>query len=200
MRSDIGSKGFFVCGYISKKIKKYMASGICEVIDYQRAQKGLSKIFDMVSKIFQKCQLTFYSCQLYFYSMRARVIFYDEKSGEVIEEVDRGIFIGRNPYADSGFTKFFVAFLLDILTDPEFGQGAWRLLAYIATRLDYDSLEVFIVPDKVAKEMGVTRQSVYNWLKVLLKKDVLEKRATHLYRLRPYTIVKGYARKANAKD
>jgi hypothetical protein len=132
--------------------------------------------------------------------MRARVIFYDEKSGEVIEEVDRGIFIGRNPYADSGFTKFFVAFLLDILTDPDFGQGAWRLLAYIATRLDYDSLEIFLVPDRVAKEMNVNKRSIYRWLNVILRKGILEKRATHLYRLRPYTIVKGYARRANAQN
>ena len=129
--------------------------------------------------------------------MRAKVVFYDEKTGRVLEEVDRAIFIGRNPYVDKGFAKFFVAFLLDILADPEFGQGAWRLLCYIATKLDYDSLEVFLVPDRVAKEMGVNRRSVYRWLDVLLRKGVLEKRATHLYRLQPYTIVKGSAKKAN---
>jgi hypothetical protein len=127
--------------------------------------------------------------------MRAKVIFYDEKTGKVIEEVDKAIFIGSQPYVDKGFTKFFVAFLLDVLADPEYGKGAWRLLVYIATRLDYDSLEIFIVPDRVAKEMGVDRTSVYKWLKVLLKKGVLEKRATHLYRLKPYTVVKGQMRK-----
>ena len=128
--------------------------------------------------------------------MRARVTFYDERTGEVIEEYDRAIFIGRKPYVDRGFTKFFVGFLLDILEDPDFGKGAWRLLVYIATRLDYDTLEIFIVPEKVAKEVGVTRQAVYNWLSVLLKKGVLEKRATHLYRLKPYAVIKGQMSKA----
>jgi hypothetical protein len=128
--------------------------------------------------------------------MRAKVTFYDERTGEVIQEFDRAIFIGSRPYVDTGFTKFFVAFLFDVLADPEYGKGAWRLLVYIATKLDYDSLEVFIVPDRVAKEIGVDRTSVYKWLRVLLKKGVLEKRATHLYRLRPYTVVKGQMSKA----
>jgi hypothetical protein len=128
--------------------------------------------------------------------MRARITFYNERTGEVIEEVDRVIFVGHKPYVDRGFVKFFVAFLLDILEDPDYGKGAWRLLAYIATRLDYDTLEVFIVPEKAAKEMEVTRQSVYNWLNVLLRKGVLEKRATHLYRLKPYTVINGQMSKA----
>jgi len=132
--------------------------------------------------------------------MRARVIFYDERTGEVIEEVDRAVFIGHKPYADKGFAKFFVAFLLDILEDPDYGQGAWRLLVYIATHLDYDTLEIFIVPERVAKEMGVTRQAVYKWLSVLLRKGILEKRATHLYRLRPYTVIKGQMSKATESE
>jgi hypothetical protein len=128
--------------------------------------------------------------------MRARVTFYDEKTGEVIEEYDRAIFIGRKPHVDRGFTKFFVGFLLDVLEDPDYGKGAWRLLVYIATRLDYDTLEILIVPERVAKELGVTRQAVYNWLSVLLKKGILERRATHLYRLEPYTVIKGQMSKA----
>jgi hypothetical protein len=128
--------------------------------------------------------------------MRARVTFYDEKTGEVIEEYDRAIFIGHKPYVDKGFAKFFVGFLLDILEDPDYGKGAWRLLVYIATRLDYDTMEIFLVPERVAKEMNVTRQAVYNWLNVLVKKDILEKRATHLYRLSPYTVIKGQMSRA----
>jgi len=142
------------------------------------------------------CALTFHSLELNLHSMRARVTFYDEKTGEVIEDYDRAIFIGHKPYVDRGFAKFFVGFLLDVLEDPDYGQGAWRLLVYIATKLDYDTLEVFLVPDRVAKEMGMSRRSVYNWLNVLLKKGVLEKRATHLYRLEPYTVVKGQMSKA----
>jgi hypothetical protein len=128
--------------------------------------------------------------------MRTRVTFYDEKTGEVIEEYDRAIFIGHKPHVDRGFAKFFVGFLLDILEDPDYGKGAWRLFVYIATRLDYDTLEIFIVPERVAKELGVTRQAVYKWLSVFLKKGILEKRATHLYRLKPYTVIKGQMSKA----
>jgi len=128
--------------------------------------------------------------------MRAKVTFYDERTGEIIEEVDKVVFVGHKPYVDRGFVKFFVAFLLDILEDSDYGKGAWRLLVYIATKLDYDTLEVFIVPERVAKELGVTRQAIYNWLSVLLKKGILEKRATHLYRLRPYTVINGQMSKA----
>jgi hypothetical protein len=123
--------------------------------------------------------------------MRAKVIFYDERTGEIVEEVDKAIFIGTKPYVDKGFTKVFVAFLLDIIGDPDYGKGAWRLLFYIATRMDYNLLEIVIVPEKTAKEMGVTRQSVYNWLNVLLKKGILEKIAVNVYRLKPYTVIKG---------
>jgi hypothetical protein len=129
--------------------------------------------------------------------MRAKVTFYDEKTGRVIEETDKAVFIGNKAYVDRGFTKFFVAFLSDILEDPEYGKGPIRLLLYIASRLNYDTLEVAIFPEKVAKELGITRQAVYNWLNVLLRKGTLEKKDIHLYRLKPYTVVKGNAKKAN---
>jgi len=132
--------------------------------------------------------------------IRAKVTYYDEDTGEVIGEFDRAIFIGNKPFIDRNFTKFFVAFLIDILEDPDYGKGAWRLLVYIATNLNHDTLEVFLVPDITAKEIGVTRQAVYNWLNVLLKKGILEKKATHFYRLRPYTIVKGQMSKATETE
>jgi hypothetical protein len=128
--------------------------------------------------------------------LRARVTFYDDRTGEVIEEEDRVLFVGRKPYTDGDFVKIFVAFLRDILELEELGSGAWRLLLYVIDGLDYDSLEVMLDPRIVPKKLKVSKATFYRWLDVLLKYGILEKRDTRLYRLKPYTAVKGQMSKA----
>jgi hypothetical protein len=128
--------------------------------------------------------------------IRARVTFYDDRTGEVVGEEDRVLFVGYKPYADRGFVKVFVAFLRDILESEELGSGAWRLLLYVIDSLDYDSLEVMLDPRVVPKRLKVSRATFYRWLDVLLKSGILEKRDTRLYRLRPYTAIKGQMSKA----
>jgi len=130
--------------------------------------------------------------------MRARVVFYDEKTGEIFQEYDRAIFIGRKPLADKGYTKVFVAFFRDVLENERLGKGAWRLLLYVIDKLSYDSLEVHLVPQRAAKDLGVTERTFYAWLKVLLEEGFLEKLARNVYLLRPYIAVKGYMAKATA--
>jgi hypothetical protein len=132
------------------------------------------------------------------FDMRAKVMFYDEKTGEIFQEYDRAIFIGRKPLTDKGYVKVFVAFFKDVLENKRLGKGAWKLLLYIIDRLPYDSLEVHLVPQKVAKDLGITERTFYTWLKVLLEEGFLEKLARNVYLLRPYTAVKGYMAKATA--
>jgi predicted transcriptional regulator len=128
--------------------------------------------------------------------LRAKVIFYDDRTGEVIGEEDRVLFVGQKPYADRNFVKIFVAFLRDILELEELGSGAWKLLLYVIDSLDYDSLEVTLDPRIVPKKLKVSRATFYRWLDVLLKYGILEKRDTRLYRLKPYTAIKGQMSKA----
>jgi hypothetical protein len=124
--------------------------------------------------------------------MRAKVIFYNEHTGEIYEEIERTLFIGKKPFVrDKNFIKVFVAFLIDIIEDRELGSGAWRLLLYAIQNMDFNSLRVYMVPEETAEKLGVTKRTFYNWLRVLVKNSYLEKIATNIYRIKPYTAIKG---------
>jgi hypothetical protein len=124
--------------------------------------------------------------------MRTKVIFYNEHTGEIYEEIDRTLFIGKQPYIrDKNFIKVFVGFLVDVLEDRELGSGAWRLLLYAIQNMDFNSLRVYMVPEETAEKLGVTKRTFYNWVRTLIKNGYLEKLATNIYRIKPYTAIKG---------
>jgi CRP-like cAMP-binding protein len=124
--------------------------------------------------------------------MRAKVIFYNEHTGEIYEEIDRTLIIGKQPYIrDKNFIKVFVAFLIDVIQDRELGSGAWKLLLFAIQNMDYNSLRVYMVPEETAEKLGVTKRTFYNWLRVLVKNGYLEKIATNIYRIKPYTAIRG---------
>ncbi len=124
--------------------------------------------------------------------MRAKITFYNENTGEIYEEIDRTLFIGKKPYIkDKNFIKIFVGFLADVLEDRELGSGAWRLLLYAIQNMDFNSLRVSMAPQETAEKLGITKRTFYNWLKILLKNGYLEKIATNIYRIKPYTAIKG---------
>jgi hypothetical protein len=124
--------------------------------------------------------------------MRVRITFYNEQTGEIYEETDKVVIVGKKPFVrDRNFVKFFVAFLIDILEDEELGKGAWRLLIYAIRRMEYNSLRVYMVPEETARELGVSKRTFYNWVRTLTRKGYLEKIATNIYRIRPYTAIKG---------
>ncbi len=124
--------------------------------------------------------------------MRAKVIFYNENTGEIYEEVERTLFIGKRPYiTDRNFIKIFVGFLVDVLEDRELGSGAWKLLLYAIERMDFNSLKVYLIPEETIKELRISRKTFYRWLGTLIKNGYIEKIAKHTYRIRPYTAIKG---------
>jgi hypothetical protein len=123
--------------------------------------------------------------------LRAKITFYNPKTGEVVEEVDKAIVVGNRPYADKGFVKIFVTFLRDVLEIAELGSGAWRLLLYVIDNMDYNSLEIYLDPRVVPKELGISRATYYNWLNVLLKHKILQQLDKRLFRLKPYSAIKG---------
>jgi len=124
--------------------------------------------------------------------MRAKITFYNEQTGEIYEEIDRTLFIGKKPYIrDKNFIKVFVGFLIDVLEDRELGSGAWRLLLYAIQNMDYNSLRVSMAPQETAEKLGITKRTFYNWLRILLKNGYMEKIATNIYRIKPYTAIKG---------
>jgi len=133
--------------------------------------------------------------------MRAKVVFYNEKTGEVLQEVDRAIFIGRKAFIqDRNFVKVFVGFLSDIIEDRELGSGAWRLLLYAINSMDFNNLKVYLIPEEATMELQISRETFYRWLRILLRKGYLERLAKHTYRIRPYTAVKGYMELATKNE
>ncbi len=128
--------------------------------------------------------------------MRVRMTFYDEKTGEILAEEDRVVIFGKRPYVDRGFVKFFVAFLKDMIEDEEVLKGPVRLFLYAVEKADFNDLRVTIVPEEAIRDLDISRATFYNWLKVLLKKGYMEKLAVNVYRLRPYSVVKGQMSKA----
>jgi hypothetical protein len=125
-----------------------------------------------------------------FTMLSAKVTIYNPKTGEVVEEYERVLIVGKKPYTDKDFIKVFTAFLSDVL-DEEMSKGPIRLLLYILKNMDYNSLEFYLVPYKVSSDLGVHFTTFYNWLKVLLRRGYIERIATNIYRLKPYTAIKG---------
>ncbi len=127
--------------------------------------------------------------------MRVKMMLYDEETGQILETIDRAVFFGHKAFLDKGFVKIFVAFLKDMLEDPKYIKGPIRLFLYAVDLMNYEDLQVTIVPEKAIKDLGIGRGTFYRWLSANLKKGYMEKIATNVYRLRPYTAVKGQMKK-----
>jgi hypothetical protein len=127
--------------------------------------------------------------------MRMSITLYDRDTGKVIETIDRAVFFGHKAFLDKGYVKIFVAFLRDMLEDEEVLKGPAKLFLYAVDLMDYEDLQVTIVPKKAMEDLGISEKTFYRWLKVLLTKGYMEKLATNVYRLKPYTAIKGQMKK-----
>jgi predicted DNA-binding protein (UPF0251 family) len=127
--------------------------------------------------------------------VRMSIILYDKDTGKVIEKIDRAVFFGHKAFLDKGYVKIFVAFLRDMLEDEEVLKGPAKLFLYAVDLMDYEDLQVTIVPKKAMEDLGISKDTFYRWLKVLLTKGYMEKIATNVYRLKPYTAIKGQMKK-----
>ncbi len=122
--------------------------------------------------------------------LSAKVTIYNTKTGEVVEEYEKVLIVGKKLYSDRDFVKVFTVFLRDIL-DEEMSKGPLRLLLYILDKLDYNSLQFYLVPDDVVSDLKIHKVTFHRWLKILLRRGYIEKLATNVYRLKPYTAIKG---------
>ena len=127
--------------------------------------------------------------------LRMSITLYDRDTGQVVETIDRAIFFGHKAFLDKGYVKIFVAFLRDILEDKDVLKGPIKLFLYAIDKANFNDLRVTIVPQEAIKDLDITKGTFYNWLKVLLDKGYMEKLATNVYRLKPYTAIKGQMKK-----
>lgn len=122
-----------------------------------------------------------------------RKVFTKEVLDPITGEYINVLMIGkRRELYDKGYVKFFVSFLEDVVLDRELSGKAITLLLYIAKSLDWNTKEVYLYPDFVAKELRVSIRQVYRWLNTLLKKEILKRtEKRYFYKLNAYTVIRG---------
>jgi len=114
-----------------------------------------------------------------------KLVVYNKNTGEILEEYDNAIPIGDGPdiiIADSPEGRI-VLFSKDLIKNETLLKGPIRLLLYAMSLADDDTFEVAIVPERAMKELGITKETFYRWLRVLMSKGHLTKLATNVYRL-----------------
>ncbi len=127
-----------------------------------------------------------------------KLVVVNPETGEVTWLEDDILILGHKPYRiDKGYVKIFVTFLYDLL-DEEITGKAIRLLMYMISRLEYNSYEITIIPQEAIKDLQIARKTFYNWLNVLIEKNIIKKVNRYKYRLEPYQAIKGQT--AKVKD
>lgn len=102
---------------------------------------------------------------------------------------------------DKGYVKFFVSFLEDVVLDKEISGKAITLLLYIAKSMDWNSKEVYLYPNFLAKELKVSNRQIYRWLNILLEKEILKPtERRYFYKLSAYTVIKGIEEEVLEKE
>lgn len=112
------------------------------------------------------------------------------ETGEILEE--RLLIVGKKPTKiDKGFIKVFITFLEDVITNQEIAGGPIRLLLYLVKHMNYNDLTVFIDTKKVLTDLGIKKATYHLWKKKLIKEGYIEKVNPYVYKIKPYSFVKG---------
>jgi DNA invertase Pin-like site-specific DNA recombinase len=107
----------------------------------------------------------------------------DPKTGQVVE-ADAVVYYGKAK-RDKNFIKLLHTFIKDAVRDREL-RPALDLLAYIMSeKLEKDSLKFYLTAEEVVKNLGVSRDTYYRWLRTLMKKGYITRIATNYYVLNP---------------
>ena len=97
---------------------------------------------------------------------------------------------------DKNYVKVFNVFTEKVVRDKDIAGKAIRLLLYIASRLKYDDDTFYISPTETAKELGVRRETVQGWLKILLVKGIIRKNdRRNWYKVNPQCVYNGIVNK-----
>jgi len=107
----------------------------------------------------------------------------DPKTGQVVE-ADAVVYYGKAK-KDKNFIKLLHTFIKDAVRDREL-RPALDLLAYIMSeKLERDSLKFYMTAEEVVRNLGISRDTYYRWLKILMKKGYLVRIDTNYYTLNP---------------
>ena len=123
----------------------------------------------------------------------AKKEYVDINTGEVQEFL---VIAPRN--VDSRFVKIFIPFVKEVFNDTDLVGKGFRLLLWIMTKLDYNTLRFYMIPSQVCNELKISRMTFYNWRNVLIKKGIIfpiKEENRYVYELKPYSIVRGTMKK-----
>ncbi len=106
-----------------------------------------------------------------------------QKTGQVVE-TDAIVYYGKAK-KDENFIKLLHTFIKDVVRDKEL-RPALDLLAYIMSeKLERDSLKFYMTAKEVVRNLGISRDTYYRWLKTLIKKGYLVRIDTNYYAINP---------------
>ena len=114
----------------------------------------------------------------------------DIKTGEVQEFL---VIAPKN--VDSRFIKIIIPFVEEIFNNTRLVGKGFRLLLWIVTRLDYNTLRFYMSPRMVCNELEISEKTFYNWRNVLIEEKIIFPLDRYLYELRPYSVIKGTMKK-----
>ncbi|MGC8739816.1 MAG: replication/maintenance protein RepL, partial [Candidatus Hydrogenedens sp.] len=66
-----------------------------------------------------------------------------------------------------------------------------RLLLYLIKHMNYNDLTVFIDTKKVLEDLGIKKATYHLWKKKLIKEGYIEKVNPYVYKIKPYSFIKG---------
>jgi hypothetical protein len=125
--------------------------------------------------------------------VRTKLPVVSPETGEILE-LDAIVYLygeSQKP-KDKDFSKVFHAFTKEVFKDREVMAGPYRLIAYVmSSKLYMDRLDFHLTVQEVMKELGITRQTFYRWLSILLRKGYIRRISANHYVLRPYTVIVG---------
>jgi len=119
-----------------------------------------------------------------------RLAIINKDTGEIVEE--NVLLIGRKAkYIDKGYIKVFTAFLSDLVENDEIAGKSIRLLFYMLERLNFNDYTIYISPKEAINHLKISEKTYHNWIRTLIKHQIIEKVNPYTYKLKPYTAVKG---------
>jgi len=121
---------------------------------------------------------------------RTKLLVIDPKTANIVE-AEATVYLYGEAKKDRGFIKVFHAFIKDVIRDKEL-RPALDLLAYIMSeKLEMNSLTFYMTAEEVVRKLGISRDTYYRWLKILMRKGYIIRIGANYYAIKPYTIVIG---------
>jgi Fic family protein len=71
------------------------------------------------------------------------------------------------------------------ITGREVGHASILLAFIIVEKINTNNFKFYLTAEEVVKNLGVSRETYYKWLKTLINKGYLTKIATNYYALNP---------------